>query len=426
LKKEIKRVCLITTNHISTNPRLVKEAIALDEAGFDVSIIFSQHTEQYAEEDFRILKQHPNWKYDLVNWTGKTYSSKSKRAFTGILQKFARASGINRNSKFLFRIILNRNYFFQLQAARAARADLYIAHNAGALAVAAEAAKRIGAEYAFDAEDFHRGEAVDILYFRAVKFIEDLFLPGAMYVSAASPLISREYRLLYPQVKITTVLNVFSRPKEHDELPSKTNHPLKLFWFSQTVGTDRGIQDIIQALKLIESRRIQLHIYGAISEMVSKEFENLIGSLTFQYTPVLFHQPVSPDRLLEIAAMFDIGFASEPGFCTNNKIALSNKIFTYLVGGNAIMFSDTPAQELFYTEHPDIGFLYKSGDSKFLSECLLKYDDDRELLLQHKIKSKLLYRDVYNWEKEKEIFLRNIRSEIPERKEPLLTIGHGV
>ena len=97
-----------------------------------------------------------------------------------------------------------------------------------------------------------------------------------------------------------------------------------------------------------------------------------------------------------------------------------------MVGGNAIMFSDTPAQQLFYSNHPDIGFLYKSGDGKSLSEYLIKYDDDRELLLQHKINSKLLYRNIYNWEREKEKFLSNIRREMPERKEQLLTISHGV
>ena len=36
-----KRICLITPGHIASNPRLVKEARALQQSGMEVHIIFS-------------------------------------------------------------------------------------------------------------------------------------------------------------------------------------------------------------------------------------------------------------------------------------------------------------------------------------------------------------------------------------------------
>ncbi len=42
------------------------------------------------------------------------------------------------------------------------KADLYIAHNLGALTAAAMAAQKNNARYSFDAEDFHRAQEEDV------------------------------------------------------------------------------------------------------------------------------------------------------------------------------------------------------------------------------------------------------------------------
>src|SRR5262249_14385196 len=49
------RICLITPGHLSMNPRLVKEADALTEAGYDVVVIAADFSEwgHYADMEFR-------------------------------------------------------------------------------------------------------------------------------------------------------------------------------------------------------------------------------------------------------------------------------------------------------------------------------------------------------------------------------------
>jgi glycosyltransferase involved in cell wall biosynthesis len=101
-----------------------------------------------------------------------------------------------------------------------------------------------------------------------------------------------------------------------------------------------------------------------------------------------------------VASGFDIGLALEPGRDLNNQIALSNKIFTYLLAGNAVIFSDTPAQKKFHAENPAIGALYACGNFNELAIILKNYKNDPELMMLHKRNALKLADEKYNWEVE--------------------------
>ena len=87
-------------------------------------------------------------------------------------------------------------------AAKRVPADLYIAHYPAALPAAAIAARRHGALYAFDAEDFHLGDwpegpGASSSKRRLIRAIEGRYLPGCAYVTAASPGIADAYAEAY-------------------------------------------------------------------------------------------------------------------------------------------------------------------------------------------------------------------------------------
>ena len=404
------KVCLITPNHISTNPRLVKEATALSEAGYLVHLVFSQHVTEAVREDIKILSKNPEWTYDYLNWSDGNFKTKSWRLFSGLQQKIGSLLNKKINWLLLEKIELNRNYFFQLGAAVKSKPDFFIAHNAGALAVAGDAAERLGCGFGFDAEDFHRGQLLPPGEKEAVIKLEDFYIKKATYVSAASPLIAMEYDELY-EITTTVINNVFPLIKPPVEIVSERAEALKLFWFSQSVGLDRGLQDVFAAMKKVEQLQLEFHIFGNISPSVLEEFKRLLQQLKFSDEPKVYLKgTLSPDELLHEAKNYDIGLAIEPGFCRNNEIALSNKIFTYLLGGNAIIFSDTPAQLYFYQTNPGIGCLYKVGDHETLASHLKTYYYDRGLLQTHKQNSFLSFCEEHNWNQVKKDFLRQISS----------------
>lgn len=399
---QFKKVCLITTGHISSNPRLLKEASSLSNAGYEIHIVFTQYLEYLVAEDFKILYTHPDWKYSNFLWTP---IKKTLRLKTALVQKITKwiYPVIRLNE-----LIINRNYNWQLRRAIEIKADLYIAHNLGALPVAVNAAKANKTKCGFDAEDFHRNEISDDVNsfdVRLKKQIEDKYLEELDYLTAASPLIANAYRELYPQLNPVVINNVFEI-RNQPKINTNKNNGLKLFWFSQTIGRSRGLEDIISALNQIENPLMELHLLGKLSVEDAKYFNKLAN---FE---IRYHKPVSPTQIFNLASDFDLGLALELNIPLNRNICLTNKIFTYLVSGLAILASNTKAQERFLQENNNIGELYQTGNVSMLADIITKLFNDRELLNEYKRNALELAESKYNWELEKEKIIKIINKVI--------------
>jgi hypothetical protein len=181
------RICLVTTGQPATNPRLVKEADALSAAGCEVHVVGALPAVGVDAEPAMMAGRR--WTLDVVDWRRETspwlfWQSRLRQQLAlRVIARLGRAgwlaeSAITRPSREL--------------AARACghQADLYIAHNLGALPAAARAARRHGARLGFDAEDFHSGQfpvSMDDGWGRATAAVERRFLPACDYVTAAAP-----------------------------------------------------------------------------------------------------------------------------------------------------------------------------------------------------------------------------------------------
>ena len=121
-----------------------------------------------------------------------------------------------------------------------------------------------------------------------------------------------------------------------------------------------------------------------------------------------FHQPISPDDIIPLASKFDIGLAPEVSRPLNRDICLTNKIFTYMQAGLAIIASDTTAQKALLEKYPAIGELYENGNIEMLAATIQHYYDDRDQLYRAKKASWQIARSELNWEIESEKFLKVI------------------
>lgn len=300
--------------------------------------------------------------------------------------------------------MLNRNFAWQLKKAGASEADIYIAHNLGALAIAVQAAKKNNALAGFDAEDFHRNEITDDASSADVKLktvIEDKYIPQLNYFTAASPLIEARYKSLY-QVECTNILNTFPKVASY-QTNEGTIQPLKLFWFSQTIGPNRGIELIIKAINLT-GIKMQLHLLG---NQVAGYKQALSAIADPSFCDIVFHNTVAPDKVFELAKTFDIGLAAEPHIPLNRNICLTNKLFTYIQCGLAVAASNTLAQVDFFENYPASGKLY--ADEKDLSAILTSYHYNREALKKARQDSYEIGRQELNWEIERVKFISLIK-----------------
>src|SRR5262245_10602390 len=234
------KICLITTSQPSANPRLVKEADALVEAGAAVHVIGAQWADWAVEGD-RALLATRRWTCEILDWREATnlplfWRSRLRhfaaRALVGV-------PGLNAN---LLESAMSRIGPDLHRAAMRVEAELFIAHNLGALPVAIAAARGSNARVGFDAEDFHSGQlsaatdTASIKLARATERAERSWIPRCDYVTASSPGIADAYVELCRITRPGVVLNVFplrSRPRELRNIEPMA--PLTLYWFSQVI-----------------------------------------------------------------------------------------------------------------------------------------------------------------------------------------------
>lgn len=347
-----KIVCLVSSGHIGSNPRLVKEADALAQAGARVTVVATNRTSlpEVQERDNLIIGQN-RWASIRVEAGGRI-----KRAARALLQRLA---GL------LFSWGLRHDCvaawaYDPLIATLAATAstvpaDLYIAHNLAALPAAHAAARRHNARLGFDAEDFHSGQMGtaprDVAWTALIRQIEQRYLPRCDYLTAASPGIGRAYADAYGLPQPVTILNVFSRQDAPERPKDRVIRSPSLYWFSQTIGPGRGLEAVVRAIAASQSRPT-LTLQGTLAAGYGDQLTGLADQLGVA-DRLNFLAPAHPAELARLAAQYDAGLATEPGETINSDICLSNKVFTYFLAGTAILATDTQGQRLLAQEVPD-------------------------------------------------------------------------
>ena len=398
----MKKIVLITSGQPSTNPRLVKEADALASRAYQVTVVY-QYWDEWAEKADQILFENKKWEAICVG--GNLNKKKWLYLLTRLSHKIFRLLQVYFGNRFYLAEMAGcRNTYLLYLAALNQKADLYIGHNLGALAPAVWAAKKKNKYCGFDAEDFHRNERssnpneVDVKF---KTYLEDKYFPFLSYLTTASPLINKEYEKLFPECKPVNIDNVFKKYLLNPSQDYNIIKPLKLFWFSQKIGPDRGIEDVFKALKIIEDEEIEFHILGKPRPNIIKEFDICIESLKFNKPPnIVYHSPMDGASLMNFAAIFDIGLCLEPGFSRNNEIALSNKLFTYINVGLALICTETDAQHKFVKENPEVGRTYPFGDVLALAKIIKHFKNNPSELNKTKTAAFNLAQQKYNWELE--------------------------
>ena len=406
----MKSYVLITSGQPSLNPRIVKEANALCNAGNRVHVIYAHWNRWGTEVDVQLLSS--------VKWTpvlagGQLASARHfyTRVRHRVYKMLARRLGY---AKINAECIISRCSYELMEKAKSIKADLYIAHNLAALPAAVNAARYNKAKAGFDAEDFHRQEVTNDARaheYQLAKIIEDKYLPLTRYRTAASPLIAQKYVELYPQLSFINVNNVFSLTYQSSIPVEQKSGGLKLFWFSQTIGKNRGLEQVIFAMgKLLREVNIQLTLAGECTREMYMHLKVIFEQNQISATAIQILPPMPEADLFELAAAHDIGLALEPGFCLNNNIALSNKIFSYLISGLAVIATNTAAQQEFMTKHPGIGRSFDIGDTDALVAILEYYASNSRELLTARQNAWRLANEELNWEKESRKFLAIVES----------------
>ncbi|PTY04674.1 hypothetical protein DB347_18350 [Opitutaceae bacterium EW11] len=340
-----RRICLVSPSHVAANPRLVKEANALQAAGHSVHVVAGWYFEPLDALDREI--------YSAATWDRTTvyYVTGPRVLLAKARRKLAHRKVARTKQPKLTTAMRACHPAIGLlaMAAKKIDADLYIGHGIAGLAAAAIAAGARKARYAFDAEDFHSAETTAVVENAAdaaiVGTIEAALLPGCCCMTAASPLISHAYSTKYsidPPVPILNVFPLSEAPAEAPAVLTDPRKPAKLYWFSQTIGPGRGLEQVILTLA-----RMKTHCELYLRGIPAGDFvDDLLGiAATVGFTGKIEILPTAPSsEMARLATHYDLGLSLEQTKPANRDLCLTNKIFTYLLAGLPIALTPTQAQ----------------------------------------------------------------------------------
>jgi glycosyltransferase involved in cell wall biosynthesis len=402
-------VCILTPGPLGSDPRAVKEADALTEAGHRVTVIATRTLACVDVLDEAVLAN--------ATWCAQRLDFRSR----GIRWRFRRVLQIGLEATFL---LTGRDGFANhaispfsaplIATAKEIAADLYIAHYPAALPAAAIAARMNGACYAYDAEDFHLGDWPDNPNAdpkrRIVRAVEGRYLSGCAYVTAASPGIADAYAGAYGIARPTVLLNVFPRdqgPTAPGLAGTAVPGP-SVYWFSQTIGSNRGLEVAVEAIGLAQTRP---HLYLRGNPELG--FVDKLRSIADRAAaPERLHllPSESPLEMGRLASIYDVGLSSENGHTLNRKIALNNKLFTYFLAGIPVLLSDIPAHRDLATQTERAVRVYSTENACSLATAMDALIRDPQGLADARVAAFQLAQTRFNWDIEKIALLDCVES----------------
>ena len=411
------RICLVSPNHVSRNPRLVKEANALAKAGHDVHVIAGHFFPAMDENDRTILRSAP-WKFQLVDLR-KSFPALGFKIF----RKGLRALGSNVVSRSLTASGIAHHAGVPLLAAAASAhdCDLYIGHCIAGLAAVHLASQRTGTPFSFDAEDYHDAETEfsieDPVESYVISRIQRDALSKCQHVTAASPLIADAIAERYGIPRPTPILNVFPLSEGPDaQVLRSIGGTRKIYWFSQTIGPDRGLENFLAVLAAMQTP-CELHLRG----IEAKGFREILyqRAQTFGFKGDIVFLPTAPaDQMALLAATCDLGLSLELSVPANRDICLSNKAFTYLLAGIPIAMTATTAQRQLAEQLGPAALLMDLADPTASARMLDEFFDDPDRVDHSRKAAWSLAQLTYNWDFESRKFLSAVELALLPEEQP--------
>jgi len=395
---------LLTGSSLCHNPRVLKEATALARAGYRVQVLGAWLDADLKARDEALM---PGLPFDFIpvldvtrQGARETTSRLARRAGRKVAQFAHDVAGWQSPRQ------LGVTVDPLLREARRHPADLYIAHSEPGICVAGELLRqgwRVGA----DMEDWFSEdllpEARRHRPARLLQAAEREILRRGVCAFCPSEAMAASLADAYGCRTPTAIYNAFpwsDRATLDGTALDRRDHAIpSIYWFSTTLGPGRGIEDLLAALPLMNGE-CEVHLRGNpapgfaawISAQLSDRWRNR----------VFLHGLVNNAALLPRIAEHDIGFAGEQPNSRSRDLTITNKILHCLLGGLAIVASDTAGQREVARQAPEAVLLYRAGDARDLAEkldALIASPTRREAARRAALTAA---RDIFCWERQEE------------------------
>lgn len=184
-----------------------------------------------------------------------------------------------------------------------------------------------------------------------------------------------------------------------------------LHWYSQTLGAGRGLEELFAALPQVK-RPLEIHLRGRLNKGVEDWLWSLVPENWRKH--VFLHPLVPNEELLSRIAEHDIGFGGEQKYCRSRDLTVTNKILHYLLGGLAVVASDTAGQREVAEQADGAVRLYPVGDSLALAGAMNALLGSREALQSAKAAALQSAEQTFCWERQTPVLVNSVETALTQ------------
>jgi glycosyltransferase involved in cell wall biosynthesis len=382
---------IISLTPVTDEPRVRRQALALHEAGWRVSVAGLRGRQPAPEFWRRIEIAHTELGLGLRH----TVRSSANK----YLSRFSRSA-----AERAYWLAVNYEGIYQhLAYVNPGNYDLVLCHDWFTAPVAARLGAKLEVPFSIDIHEYARGQYMKQgrLRWRERPWCHALqkrFLPRAGALTTICDGIADLLQEEYSLAERPTVIRSFA---QRQELPLRETGERINVLYHGVLAPTRGLE---QAIASVPLWRPEFHLIvrgGSDPAYVAalREQAERVGASD----RVTIEGPVPASEMIERAnADADIGFFVQPDLSPQKRFTLPNKFFEYVTAGLALCVADLPEMARFVHEH-DLGLLVPEPTAQAIAAAINSLDG---AAIDRYKRNSLEAAKVLDWNLEKEVMLR--------------------
>ena len=403
------RICMLVTTNITNDPRVMKEATALIQAGYSVQVIglCRTGTEPVTEVFADVAMQRLNlWHMRLTRWLkARRGRLVTETLFDTTTLPTAQPKSNWRNwlIQYLYQVhyaidILTVlwTYFF---AALGQQADVYQAHDVNTLLPTLLVGWWRQKPVVYDAHEYwYTKWSNKVIINSIIHWIERIGTPRCTHVFTVNHSIAERMAKHYSIAVPTVLMNVPADVPLQAPTLLTDNQPVELLYHGGYLP-QRGLESLIAAMALVKAQvHLTLRGYGTIELALRAQVESLGLQTKVTFAPIVpMNQLVKTSTSCHIGIIpFELGSAF--------YLSLPNKLFEYMAAGLSILTNNLPEIAAIVNKH-QIGAIYDSDDPMILAQAIDALVSDRKQLEQYRQQAWQVYREHFTWKKHQRVLL---------------------
>ncbi len=372
------KIISIVLNNFTNDSRVLKEAISLQNAGYEVEVaaLWENGVEEF--ETVQNISVH-RIKIITKNW--------SKNKIIQLLKYF----------EFIFRAVkqYKNNTIFHCN-------DL----DALVIGVIVKKFFNRKAKIVYDAHEYET-ETKNLKGFvkKIVKVLEKTLIKYADKVITVSDSIANEYVKLYNIKKPALVLNTppYKIIEKKDLFREKLGigKDKTIFLYQGGLSKGRGIEILLDTFKQLQITPITNNTpvivfmgYGPLGKMIKEASKS--------YKNIYFYPAVAPDILLDYTSSADFGILFYENNCLNHYYCSPNKMFEYLMAEIPVIVSNLYEMKRLVEKY-QIGIVAKENTPQDLQKAI---EEALKLDIEELRKNIQKVKNIYNWENQEKVLLK--------------------